>query len=485
MARVWKRREDGTAPEEAQVGDFVVTNGGTYKVGDKDFYHPQINTYNYKGEYANPDMQALTNAAAGAKPLNQPPAPTVPKAVRQTGMLGADANAALAEYFNASRRRSGARAYPGSEWDARTRQLINQALGMDYNTWAQGDDYKALAARYARQGQQAMDDTISQIAARTGGLASSYAGVAGQAQYNEYMQRLEDAARQQFAQDRADAVQNAGLSQQMGAEKYQRWLDEQSRRANEDNTQLQLLQQIYGNEVADRDYAHAIERETADDIRRDAEIAMQLDDKKYERSERKRLEEKSDKEKADATAKQDAATAKKEARDEVDAIIAALGTPPAALVEASGYSPEYIATMQAAAKSAAVKKASGGGGGGGGGGTPKLEDFDWSDYEAELAQYGQDGEKHVENTLREEFGKQGTKYVRAWKNHLIENENRIISGVNQLYASGQWKGNVPKSLTEALRNGWITQPTYDKQMGVYRGKAAGGYGAKTKSPKKR
>lgn len=367
MARVWKVNPNGKAPDEAQDGDLVVTAGGTYKVGDKDFYHPQINTYNYKGEYANPDMQALTDAAA--KPLNQPAAPTVPAAVRQntTPGLGANANAALAEYFNASRRRSGAGAYPGSEWDARTRQLINQALGMDYNAFTQGDAYKALAARYAQQGQQAMDETVSQIAARTGGLASSYAGVVGQQQYNEYMQRLEDAARQQFAQDRADAIQNAGLSQQMGAEAYQRWQDEQRRRASEDETQIAMIQQMMGNEESD--YGRQLNedeiayRRGRDKIG-DAERREQRD---YERSESKRLEDKADKEKADATAKQDDATARKEARAEVDAIIGALGTPSAELIKASGYSPEYISTMMAAAKSAAEQKAKAGRGGGGGG----------------------------------------------------------------------------------------------------------------------
>ena len=201
-------------------------------------------------------VQKLPGTGAAVTPTlygNQPAAPTVPAAVRQntTPGLGANANAALAEYFNASRRRSGAGAYPGSEWDARTRQLINRALGMDYTGWTQGDAYKALAARYARQGQQAMDETISQIAARTGGLASSYAGVAGQQQYNEYMQRLEDAARQQFAQDRADAIQNAGLSQQMGAEAYQRWQDEQRRRASEDETQIAMIREMLNNEEGD------------------------------------------------------------------------------------------------------------------------------------------------------------------------------------------------------------------------------------------
>lgn len=45
---------------------------------------------------------------------------------------------------------------------------------------------------YTREGQRAMQDTMGQMAARTGGLASSYAGSAAQQSYNQYMRALAD-----------------------------------------------------------------------------------------------------------------------------------------------------------------------------------------------------------------------------------------------------------------------------------------------------
>lgn len=68
---------------------------------------------------------------------------------------------------------------------------------------------QALTQRYTEAGQQAMENTLAQVSARTGGLASSYAGAAAQQQYNNYMQGLDDSL--------------AALEQQA----YQNWLTEQ------------------------------------------------------------------------------------------------------------------------------------------------------------------------------------------------------------------------------------------------------------------
>lgn len=52
--------------------------------------------------------------------------------------------------------------------------------------------YQAYAKEYTTKGQQAMQDTLGQVSARTGGLASSYAGTASQQAYDNYMQQLSD-----------------------------------------------------------------------------------------------------------------------------------------------------------------------------------------------------------------------------------------------------------------------------------------------------
>ena len=84
-------------------------------------------------------------------------------------------------------------------------QLANREFTYDPNN----DQAQALRQRYTEAGQQAMQDTLAQVSARTGGLASSYAGTAAQQQYNNYMLGLDDSL--------------AALEQQA----YQNWLTEQ------------------------------------------------------------------------------------------------------------------------------------------------------------------------------------------------------------------------------------------------------------------
>lgn len=68
---------------------------------------------------------------------------------------------------------------------ARNRQPFSYDLNAD-------PSYQAYKAQYEREGQRAMQDTLGQVAARTGGLASSYAGTAAQQAYDYNMQQLTD-----------------------------------------------------------------------------------------------------------------------------------------------------------------------------------------------------------------------------------------------------------------------------------------------------
>lgn len=56
----------------------------------------------------------------------------------------------------------------------------------------QDPTYQQYKEQYTRQGKLAMEDTLGQVSARTGGLASSYAGSAAQQSYNQYMAALSD-----------------------------------------------------------------------------------------------------------------------------------------------------------------------------------------------------------------------------------------------------------------------------------------------------
>ena len=82
---------------------------------------------------------------------------------------------------------------------------------MNYTEFTQGDDYKALAQRYRQNGQRAMQDTLGQLAARTGGMASSYATTAAQQANNDYMRTLEDAARSVYELQRQEKLDDFNL----------------------------------------------------------------------------------------------------------------------------------------------------------------------------------------------------------------------------------------------------------------------------------
>lgn len=69
---------------------------------------------------------------------------------------------------------------------------------MTYDNFKAGNVYKGLQRDYQQGGQMAMKDTLGQVAARTGGMASSYATSAANQSYNNYMQGLESAARSLF-----------------------------------------------------------------------------------------------------------------------------------------------------------------------------------------------------------------------------------------------------------------------------------------------
>ncbi len=56
----------------------------------------------------------------------------------------------------------------------------------------QDETYQQYKDSYTKSGQRAMQDTLGQVSARTGGLASSYAGSVSQQTYDNYMSALAD-----------------------------------------------------------------------------------------------------------------------------------------------------------------------------------------------------------------------------------------------------------------------------------------------------
>lgn len=103
--------------------------------------------------------------------------------------------------------------------------LLSQLQNWTYGDFLQTDDYGALQNNYTEAGARAMEDTLGQISARTGGLASSYATIAASQENNRYMEALDAAAREMYADKRSDLYNQLSLLQGLESMEYGKYAD--------------------------------------------------------------------------------------------------------------------------------------------------------------------------------------------------------------------------------------------------------------------
>jgi len=121
----------------------------------------------------------------------------------------------------------------------------NRIANWDYDPESD-KSYQAYKQQYTTAGQKAMRDTLGQVSARTGGLASSYAGSAAQQTYDGYMQQLASMIPQleQNAYNRATNTLN--MYQGLDQTDYGRWRDALTDLYNRGNYLNGLDQTEYG-----------------------------------------------------------------------------------------------------------------------------------------------------------------------------------------------------------------------------------------------
>lgn len=180
--------------------------------------------------------------------------------------------------------------YEKSDWDETKEALAKAALEMNYADWAKSDQYAALADRYGQQGEMSMRDVLGQIANRTGGLASSYATTAAQQQYNQYMSQLEQAAREMYAGERSDALQNAQLAGEFSDRDYQRYLERLSQFNRDRSFGFDLLSQVLQQSRYDQEWQNTLDQQEyqrqQDALKNswyEREYADSMDDREYKR----------------------------------------------------------------------------------------------------------------------------------------------------------------------------------------------------------
>ncbi len=250
--------------------------------------------------------------------------------------------------------------------DALTEQILGRAA-FEYDP-EKDPTYQQYKESYTRNGERAMQDTLGQVSARTGGLASSYAGAAAQQTYDGYMSALSDKIPElrqlayQMYQDEG-ATQRANLEMLMALEQgdYDKYLT----LLGQYNTDRSMDYDIFRGQVgdsqwqqtfdrgvleSDRDFAYGVGRDQVADQRYDQEYADSRADAEWE--------------KLNYTSEQEYNRALQKAQT-----LAAAGD--FSGFKDMGYSDEEVSTLTKAYDKAQAAIASSGGGKSGGGGSSK------------------------------------------------------------------------------------------------------------------
>jgi hypothetical protein len=134
----------------------------------------------------------------------------------------------------------------------------NAVTNMTYDNFKSGDLYKGLQRDYQQQGQQAMKDTLGQVAARTGGMASSYATSAANQSYNNYMGALEEAARNMYNDEYARKRDDYDMALREYDTAYGEYRDQVGDAWDRYNAAMNAYQD-------ERNYNYQLERDAAED----------------------------------------------------------------------------------------------------------------------------------------------------------------------------------------------------------------------------
>lgn len=121
-----------------------------------------------------------------------------------------------------------------SRWDSTLSDIYDQLVnGQKFNyNFNQDALYRLYAKQYQQKGKTAMQDTLGQASAMSGGYSNSYAQSVAQQQYQNYLQQLNDRipelqqqAYQRYLADRADLRDQFSMAGQLRSNEYQQYRD--------------------------------------------------------------------------------------------------------------------------------------------------------------------------------------------------------------------------------------------------------------------
>ena len=189
---VYRVESGGRAPAGLSAGDEVVTGGGTYRItgvnADGSYQSQLVNknqtTRNYGGSY---QTRNSPYTMSGVSDYTRSKLNGLESGYTPSGSV--QAAQAYLEQVKASK--------PGayqSRWDDELTSLYDQIQNRKKFSYDMGTDplYQQYREQYQRLGRLAMQDTMGQAAALTGGYGSTYGEQVGQQAYNAYLQNLND-----------------------------------------------------------------------------------------------------------------------------------------------------------------------------------------------------------------------------------------------------------------------------------------------------
>lgn len=163
-------------------------------------------------------------------------------------------------------------------YDSEMRALIDQILNSNLADWKQGDQYAALRDQYAANGQMSMADLLGQVSSRTGGLASSYAASVANQEYNDWMSKLEQAAREMYQQDRNDKLSSLGILSDAYDREYGEYGDKLNQWNTDRNFAYQQAQDALANQWKQKEWDYNMSQDEWNKAAQQAEMMASYGD---------------------------------------------------------------------------------------------------------------------------------------------------------------------------------------------------------------
>ena len=145
------------------------------------------------------------------------------------------------------------------QYSSRIDEMLDKLLNRDKFSYDNTKDplWQQYQSQYLREGERAMEDTLGQLSARTGGLSSSWAQTAGQQAQNYYASQAADKipelyqlAYNMYLKDIDTQIQDLGLLNDMSDRQYNRYRDTMSDWMNDRN----FAYGVYRDDISDDRY---------------------------------------------------------------------------------------------------------------------------------------------------------------------------------------------------------------------------------------